>query len=294
MNKYALLSIALVAVLVFNGSRQSAAPVVVDERDQWAVDFLAAIGNGSPDAATMAFVVAWQASENTAAAFNPLATTQPMPGDSCFNYLEGKCGVRNYVDRAQGIEASATTIRNGRYPNMLAGLVGNDPERALDAGELGTWGTGVKNVEALYRSAPPASTSGGDMDVRVRLVQTAMTQLGKPYLLGAASYQTENFDCSSFVQWAYGEIGVKISRTTYSQQPELMDIASEDLLPGDLIYQQWPTDQHVLMWAGDVDGDGLGDAVNAGGYRQDVNVISNFFGDGPMVGHIISFKRVLR
>lgn len=316
MNKYVTISVALallLAVAVQQGTQEpefqgepdmvQSAAVPTNDREQWSLEFLEGVGNAAPTWETMQFVVAWQGGENTAARFNPLATTQtmsPEPPDPCFNYLSGKCGVKNYVDRRQGLDASIITVSNGYYPNILYGLQTNQPELALNASELGTWGTGLGNVETEYRklvASPPVQPAAGDSDIRTKLVQTAMTQIGKPYLLGAAPMQgpdPANFDCSSFVQWVYWMNGIQISRTTFSQLAEgFKVIESQELLPGDLIYQQWPSDQHVLMWAGDVDGDGLGDVVNAGGYRNDVNVISNFFGDAEMVGHIIGFRRVL-
>lgn len=307
MWKYVAAAVALLAILATAPRPETqtitVAAAPVSSQEVWSVKFLNRIGNAAPTYESMAFVVAWMSGENTEAAFNPLATTQtmdPTPANPCFNYLNGKCGVKNYVDEAQGIEASAITIANGHYPNMFYGLQNNDPEMALNDGELGTWGTGLANVEKAYRAlvAAPVIAPATDMDVRTKLVQTAMTQIGKPYLLGAAPKQGDDprdFDCSAFVQWVYWRNGYDISRTTFTQldEPGLKPIESQDLLPGDLIYQQWPSDQHVLMWAGDVDGDGLGDVVNAGGYRTDVNVISNFFGDGPMVEHIIGFRRVL-
>ena len=92
----------------------------------------------------------WQAGENTSAAFNPLATTQEAPGNTCFNYLDGRCGVRNYTSREQGLQATVETIANGFYPSILTGLQTNQPELALNDGELGTWGTGGGSVREQY------------------------------------------------------------------------------------------------------------------------------------------------
>lgn len=120
------------------------------ERVAWALDFLNGIGNDQPTLETVAFVVAWQAGENTQAAFNPLATTQSAPGATCFNYIDGRCGVRNYTSREQGLQATVETIMNGYYANILQGLQSTDPNRALNADELGTWGTGLDNVQSNY------------------------------------------------------------------------------------------------------------------------------------------------
>ena len=116
-----------------------------DPHEAWAVDLLSRLGNREPSADTISFVVAWQEGEGTAAQFNPLATTQPADGATCFNSV---C-VRDYTSYEQGLQATVETITNGRYPRTLAGLVNNQP--IVDDGELGTWGTGGGNVRALWK-----------------------------------------------------------------------------------------------------------------------------------------------
>lgn len=108
-------------------------------RGTWATDFLRALGNTNPDARTVNFVASWTLGENTRAKYNPLATTQPMAGGTNFNSV----GVKNYITHEEGIQASVKTLTNGRYPSILEGLRNNDPERAVNALELGTWGTGL-------------------------------------------------------------------------------------------------------------------------------------------------------
>ncbi len=111
------------------------------KRGDWSRDFLVALGNTNPDPKTINFVASWTLGENTLARFNPLATTQPMTGSTCFNCP--LANVQNYLTHEQGIAASVKTLSNGRYPHVLEGLKTNDPEQAVNAIELGTWGTGL-------------------------------------------------------------------------------------------------------------------------------------------------------
>jgi peptidoglycan hydrolase CwlO-like protein len=74
----------------------------------WAGDFLNAMGVPGCHENKVA-VVAWQYSEFTQAAWNPLATTHPMPGSTYFN----GSGVQNYPSLASGLEASRQTILSG-------------------------------------------------------------------------------------------------------------------------------------------------------------------------------------
>jgi hypothetical protein len=54
-------------------------------------------------------MLAWEANENTAAVFNPLATTREMPRSWDFNSV----GVQNFISLGQGLDASRLTIENG-------------------------------------------------------------------------------------------------------------------------------------------------------------------------------------
>jgi hypothetical protein len=71
---------------------------------------------------------------------NPMATTQKMPGSTTFNSQ----GVQNYPDAKTGATATAQTLLNGHYPNIVAalksgkGLCGN----SSIAQELLTWSGG--------------------------------------------------------------------------------------------------------------------------------------------------------
>ena len=117
------------------------------KRGEWAKAFLTALGNSTPDAKTVNFVAAWTLGENTRAKFNPLATTQPMEGAADFNFV----GVKDYTSHQQGIDATVKTLQNGYYPHVLHGLQTNDPEEAVNAIEMGIWGTGLGFV-TLWRT----------------------------------------------------------------------------------------------------------------------------------------------
>jgi peptidoglycan hydrolase CwlO-like protein len=75
---------------------------------QWARLFLGELGAPSCRENLVA-LVAWQAAEGTSAAWNPLATTLPMPGSTSFNSV----GVQNYVSLAQGVDAIHQTLLRG-------------------------------------------------------------------------------------------------------------------------------------------------------------------------------------
>lgn len=261
-------------------------------RVQWSLDLLNALGNAQPSLETVAFVVAWQAGENTSAAFNPLATTQSADGATCFNYLSGRCGVRNYTSREQGLQATIETITNGFYPNILQGLQTNQPELALNDGELGVWGTGGGNVRERYAEVMAMAQRVTDqMAVRQRLVDYALSLEGIPYVRGGRS--ANGGDCSGTMQLVYLTItGKDIGATTFSQFPALQPIELADVQPGDLWYGQYTDDQHVGMVA-DVNGDGRWDLINNGGLAGNMHVDDDFLAEPYFNQHTMGFRRAM-
>lgn len=112
------------------------------------------------------FLLGWMARENTTAAWNPLATTQPAPGATMFNSV----GVRNYPDEATGVQATVTTLRNGFYPNILDALANGRGDLAAEASlDLRRWSGGgyssirLAELPADTATTPPAPIEEDDM-----------------------------------------------------------------------------------------------------------------------------------
>jgi peptidoglycan hydrolase CwlO-like protein len=108
----------------------------------WAQAFLKRLGMPMT-ADNVAAVVAWEMAEGghwyNTAYYNPLNTTQSMPGATVFNSV----GVKAYTSWAQGLEASVITINNGYYGGILAAMrAGNDGQAVADAVAASPWGTG--------------------------------------------------------------------------------------------------------------------------------------------------------
>src|SRR5438045_1398464 len=105
------------------------------QKIQWAQALLQTLG--APQTKhNVAFLCAWSDMEGTKAAWNPLATTNRMPGATNFNSV----GVKNYASFQSGLDATAHGIRNGHYPHILQGLMTNDQQFALShAQDWLTW-----------------------------------------------------------------------------------------------------------------------------------------------------------
>jgi peptidoglycan DL-endopeptidase CwlO len=95
--------------------------------------------------------------------------------------------------------------------------------------------------------------TGAGTSEQMAAVAAAESQLGVPYVFGGAS-PSEGFDCSGLVQWAWGQAGVSIPRTTEVQWPGLAHVSLSALEPGDLLfYYNLDGDDevdHVVMYVG--------------------------------------------
>lgn len=92
-----------------------------------------------------------------------------------------------------------------------------------------------------------------DEDVEIKdLLAEATSHIGTPYVWGGASPLT-GFDCSGLIQWSYKEaLGIKLTRTTYTQCLEGQVVKFDDLHPGDLLFFEDEGDiHHVAMYLGD-------------------------------------------
>jgi peptidoglycan hydrolase CwlO-like protein len=91
----------------------------------------------------VAAIAAWEMAEGghwyNTAYFNPLNTTQSMPGATVFNSV----GVKAYTSWKQGLEATVITMKNGYYDAIIAALRrGNDASAVAAAVGASPWGTG--------------------------------------------------------------------------------------------------------------------------------------------------------
>ena len=91
----------------------------------------------------VAAITAWEMAEGghwyNTAYYNPLNTTQSMPGATVFNSV----GVKAYTSWRQGLEATVKTLRNGYYGDIIEALRrGNDSTAVAAAVGASPWGTG--------------------------------------------------------------------------------------------------------------------------------------------------------
>ncbi|MGI8537114.1 MAG: C40 family peptidase [Mycobacteriales bacterium] len=96
----------------------------------------------------------------------------------------------------------------------------------------------------LVAALPTSSPVGGILEV-------AASQAGKPYVYGANGPNA--FDCSSYVQYVFRQVGREVPRTSGAQYAASQPVAQRDKQPGDLIAMRNSSGRitHVGIYAGD-------------------------------------------
>lgn len=147
------------------------------------------------------FLAAWQRSEGGSARFNPLNTTQHAPGAGSYNSV----GVRSYGSAQQGLQATAHTLLDPRYQQIVGGLRSGRASAAQLAHSLGRspWGTDAGLVlrvlgsggssggaQALPAASPSLQASAGSSAEPARrlLAQQLIANLG-----ALRSHQTPDY-----------------------------------------------------------------------------------------------------
>ncbi|MCD9024492.1 C40 family peptidase [Cohnella silvisoli] len=84
------------------------------------------------------------------------------------------------------------------------------------------------------------------------LLSYGKEHLGTPYQYGAASGDTSEFDCSSYVQYVFGKFGVELPRTSISQSYSGEKVSKDYLSVGDLMFFRTGGGgiSHVAIYAG--------------------------------------------
>ena len=121
----------------------------------------------------------------------------------------------------------------------------------------------IKNTSGnlvLDPNAPQGGGVDGSDSLRNKVVNSARKLIGKPYVWGG-NYpplgSDAGTDCSGLMQYAYNDNGIKISRTTYTQIKEGIEVSEAELKPGDLIFLRFSSPgvpEHVFMYSGKKNG----------------------------------------
>ncbi|MDR7280484.1 transglycosylase SLT domain-containing protein [Catenuloplanes atrovinosus] len=144
-------------------------------------------------------------------------------------------GIANVQQRIQQLQTQL-----GLNPTVT------NPVVVSTSGATATGGTSF--ASALTAAAGPAPATGGATGAGV--VDAAKKYLGVPYVFGSTN-PDKGLDCSSLVQRAYADLGVKLPRIAADQAKAGTAVPSLDQArPGDILAFNRPVD-HVGIYLGD-------------------------------------------
>ena len=158
------------------------------------------------------------------------------------------------IEEAQQEAAAAAKAASAAAAQQAAAAAA---AAASVAGAVGGAASGAAATDAANQAAgsytgPVGGSSQGN-GPGMAAVQAAVSQLGVPYVWGGEQPGV-GFDCSGLVQWAWGQAGVSIPRTTETEWPALQHVPLSALQPGDLLfYYNLDGDNqvdHVVMYTG--------------------------------------------
>lgn len=119
----------------------------------------------------------------------------------------------------------------------------------ISTGTTITENDGKGHVPDMFKV--PETNSKGEA-----IINSARKLIGKPYVFGG-NYpplgSSNGTDCSGLCQWAYNDNGISISRTTYTQIEEGVEVGENELQVGDLVFSNFSSlgvPEHVYLYSG--------------------------------------------
>lgn len=109
----------------------------------------------------------------------------------------------------------------------------------------------TKYISGITASVPKYEPSRGAASLSSNaVVAYAANFIGTPYVWGGTSPRP-GFDCSGFVQYVYGHFGVSLSRSTYTQIHDGVEVSLNSIQPGDLVFfGSYNSPHHVGIYVG--------------------------------------------
>ena len=124
---------------------------------------------------------------------------------------------------------------------------------ASESQETSGWIFNLATVE-VKEAAPRATSSGSTFvyqpvpdngTLGSRIVAVASQGIGVPYAWGGST--PAGWDCSGFVMWTLGQLGISVPHGGDSIASQFTQIPASEAQPGDLVW--WPG-RHIAVYAG--------------------------------------------
>ena len=158
---------------------------------------------------------------------------------------------RTAADQAQAAAATSVADLQAQQDQLQTQLASYRADYArLAAPQRAAVSTAVGGPElsaASMADAAYAAPAAAPTEAAGIAVQTALAQVGKPYVVGADG--PDGFDCSGLTQFAYDAAGISLPHSSRAQSGLGAPVARADLQPGDLVFFYSPV-SHVGMYIG--------------------------------------------
>ena len=163
--------------------------------------------------------------------------------------------------RSSEIEQARTAANNAADEQRSLNAKVQGELATLVAAETASRNAAAEQRAAASRAAAPRSTgSGSGSNVggvanppspgsgASGAIAAGMTKMGATYIWGAAG--PDAFDCSGFVMWAYGQVGISLPHYSGAQYQSTVRISASQLQPGDLVFWGSAGSEHVAIYIG--------------------------------------------
>jgi cell wall-associated NlpC family hydrolase len=181
------------------------------------------------------------AAENTVQSAESQTSTLVTQQQSALNGVNSTIATlvaQQQQEEAQAAAAAATAAFNAK-------LAASRAAQAVQAVQAVQASSGDGSTVSAVASGPLPPLAAGAAGA----VQAAETQIGVPYVYGAASPGV-GFDCSGLVMWAYDQVGISLPHYSGAQFADTTHIPMADIEPGDLLFYGPGGDEHVAMYVG--------------------------------------------
>jgi cell wall-associated NlpC family hydrolase len=155
------------------------------------------------------------------------ATTSLQKFDMVLNSILKVTGLGSVLGASHGFSGTMSAVGGalGGMVNKGIGML----TRFGGAGGAAPGGTGGHGT--------PGSTSSKPSGAAATAIKDAEGQLGRPYVWGGDN-PAVGFDCSGLVEWAYGQAGIKLPRTSQEQWAALKgrSVSMDKIMAGDILF----------------------------------------------------------
>ena len=155
------------------------------------------------------------------------ATTSLQKFDMVLNSILKVTGLGNVLGSAHGFSGTMSAV-GGAVGSLLGKGVGMLTRFG---------GAGGASVGTTGHGTPGQTTGSKPSGAVATAIKDAESQVGRPYVWGGDN-PAVGFDCSGLVEWAYGQAGIKLPRTSQEQWAALKgrSVPLDKVMAGDILF----------------------------------------------------------